>query len=107
MSSWLLLVLAIVFEIGGTTAMKLSEGFSKPIPSVMVVVCYVICFGALTLALREIDLSVAYAVWAGIGTALIAAVGIAVFGEPISALKVGSIAAIVLGVVGLNLSITH
>ncbi len=104
MKGGLILACAILLEIAGTTCMKLSDGFTKLMPSILIFVFYGLSFAALTFALRYIDLSITYAIWAGIGTAIIAVIGIIYFGEPISLLKVLSIGLIVLGVVGLNLS---
>ncbi|MBD2102230.1 multidrug efflux SMR transporter [Leptolyngbya sp. FACHB-261] len=101
--SWLYLVLAIVLEVSGTTCMKLSQGFTRFWPSVLIFVFYGLCFSCLTLALKRIDVSVAYAVWSGLGTALIAAIGVLWFREPLTSLKVASVGLIILGVLGLNL----
>lgn len=84
--------------------MKLSEGFSKLIPSVLIFVFYAVSFFFFTLALKGIDVSIAYAIWAGLGTALITAVGIFWFREPASALKLISLAVVVAGVIGLHVS---
>lgn len=100
---WTYLVLAILLEVSGTTCMKLSEGFTKTVPSILLFVFYSLSFGMLTLALKRIDVSVAYAVWSGVGTALIATIGVLWFKEPITALKLISLALIIGGVVGLNL----
>ena len=102
--SWLYLVLAIVLEVSGTTAMKLSQGFTKMLPSVLMFVCYGLSLSALTLALKRIEVSVAYAVWSGLGTALIATVGVLWLKEPLDSLKVISLMLIIMGVIGLNLS---
>jgi len=102
--SWFYLVLAIILEVAGTTAMKLSEGFSKIGPSIAMIVFYIASLFALTLALKKIDVSVAYAIWAGVGTSLIAIIGIIYFKEPLTLIKAISIALIIIGVVGLNLS---
>ena len=102
--TWLYLVLAIVFEVSGTTCMKLSEGLTKIVPSILLFVFYSLSFGALTLALKRIDVSVAYAVWSGVGTALIATIGVLWFKEPATVLKLISLGLIIIGVVGLNLS---
>ena len=102
--SWLFLTLAIVLEVCGTTCMKLSEGFSRLIPSVLIFIFYGFSFTAFTLALKRIDLSFAYAVWAGLGVLLIGAIGILYFREPISVLKVISTILIIAGVVGLYAS---
>jgi small multidrug resistance pump len=102
--TWLYLTLAIVLEVSGTTCMKLSEGFTKLGPSILLVVFYTLSFGMLTLALKRLDVSIAYAVWSGVGTALIAAIGVLWFKEPVTALKLISLGLIIAGVVGLNLS---
>ena len=101
---WFYLILAIAFEVAGTTCMKLSAGFTKLAPSVLMWVFYGICFGCLTLALKKVDVSLAYAIWSGLGTALIATVGVLYFREPVSILKVVGIVAIIGGVVALNMS---
>ena len=104
MNPWLALAVAIVLEVSGTVSMKLSDGFTRLAPSVLIFIFYGASFAVLTLALKKIDLGVAYAVWAGVGTALIAVVGILYFKEPLSALKVFSVFLIIAGVIGLNLS---
>lgn len=104
MQSVLYLTVAIILEVAGTTCMKLSEGFAKLIPSILIFVFYGLSFVALTFALKRIDLSVAYAVWSGLGTALIAAIGFLYFKEPVTAIKMGSIGLIIIGVIGLHLS---
>lgn len=104
MNHWLLLAGAIALEVTGTISMKLSDGFTKLVPSVVLVVCYLGSFALLTLALKKIDVGVAYAIWAGTGTALIALVGVWYFQEPLTVLKGLSIFLIIAGVVGLNLS---
>jgi len=101
---WLYLILAIVFEVVGTTAMKLSNGFTHPLPSVTVFVCYGCSIALLTLAVRSIDISVAYAIWSALGMTLITIIGIAWFKEPATVAKLVSIAIIIIGVVGLNFS---
>jgi len=105
--NWIVLMAAIVLEVAGTTSMKLSEGFSRLLPSVAIFVCYGLAFVALIYVLKSMDVSVAYAVWAGLGTALIALIGVAYFGESMDWLRGVSLALVVLGVVGLNLSGSH
>jgi small multidrug resistance pump len=102
--NWLFLVLAIVAEVVGTTCMKLSSGFTQLLPSVAMVIFYGLSLSALTMALKKIEVSVAYAIWSGLGTALIAIIGIFGFKEPATALKIMSILLIIIGVVGLNFS---
>ena len=104
---WLYLLLAILFEVLGTTAMKLSEGFTKTTPSIAMAIFYILSLVMLTLTLKKIDVSIAYAIWSGLGTALIASIGIMVFGESLTPMKIASIALIILGVIGLQLSMSH
>ncbi len=104
MQSWLYLICAIVFEVAGTTSMKLSFGFTKLLPSILLFVFYGLSFVAFTIALKGMEVSIAYAVWAGIGTLLIAVIGMAYFKEAVSVMKLCSIALIIIGVVGLHLS---
>ena len=101
---WLYLALAILSEVAGTTCMKLSAGFTKSTPSVLMWLFYGICFYFLTLTLKKVDVSVAYAIWSGVGTALIVTVGVLCFREPLSILKLVGIVAIICGVVALNIS---
>ncbi len=98
------LILAIVAEATGTTFVKVSEGFTKPVPSVLVLVSYASSLGFLGLALKKLDLGLAYAVWSDFGIALTASVGILWFEEPLTALKVVSLGLIMAGVLGLNLA---
>ena len=102
--SVLYLAAAIVLEICGTTLLKLSQGFTRIGPVGALFFCYAASFVLLSLALRVIDLSIAYALWSGVGTAIVAAIGIVWFGEPAGAWKLLSLTLIVLGVVGLHLS---
>jgi small multidrug resistance pump len=98
------LLLAIVAEVTGTTFVKLSDGFTKVLPTVMIVVFYGLSLGFLGLALKRVDLSLAYAIWSGLGITFIASVGILCFREPLTAIKLVSLGFIVAGVVGLNLA---
>ncbi|AKB19659.1 MULTISPECIES: multidrug efflux SMR transporter [unclassified Methanosarcina] len=104
MNYYYLLLLAIAFEVCGTICMKLSEGFTKLPPSVLIFVFYAISFFFFTLALKGIDVSIAYAIWAGLGTALITIAGIFYFREPTTALKIISLVVVIAGVIGLHLS---
>jgi small multidrug resistance pump len=102
MPAFLLLALAILAEVGATIALRVSDGFSKPVPAVIVVVGYGLSFWFLALALKEIPVSLTYAIWAGVGTALVAVAGVVAFDETMNAMKLASLAIIVLGVVGLS-----
>ena len=104
MKHWIILGAAILCEIGGTTCMKLSDGFTKPLPSTLLFILYAASFVLLTFAIKYIDLGVAYAIWAGAGTAVIAVIGFWCFEETITAVKVSCILLIIIGVVGLNLA---
>src|SRR5512141_882902 len=97
---WVWLAWTIAFEVAGATLMKLANGFSSLVPSVGVFVCYGLSLAGLTMVLKTIELSVAYAIWSGVGTAATALIGIWAFGESATLLKVASIALIITGVVG-------
>jgi small multidrug resistance pump len=107
MSAPILLALAIVAEVAGTVALRESDGFTRLLPSVAVVVGYAISFWLLALVLKDLSIGLTYAVWSAAGTALIAAIGVFAFGEPATSLKLASIALIIMGVVGLNLAGSH
>ncbi|MDR9504083.1 multidrug efflux SMR transporter [Brevibacillus agri] len=101
--SWVYLLLAILLEVAGTTSMKLSEGLSRPIPTVLMFVFYVLCFSSLSLALKEMEVGTAYAIWSGLGTAMIALIGVIVFKDAFTVKKVVAVALIIVGCVLLNL----
>ena len=98
----LYLLLAILFEVAGTTQMKFSEGFTQIQPSVLIFVFYIISFVFLALTLKRLEVSFAYAIWSGIGTLLIAFIGVFFFHEPINMMRLFSLGLIVIGVVGLK-----
>jgi small multidrug resistance pump len=101
-SAWAVLSLAILLEVGGTTSMRLSEGLTRLTPSVLIFVFYAGSFALNAMVIRTLGLSVVYAVWSGVGTVLTSLIGYLYFKEPASALKVGSAALIVLGVLGMH-----
>jgi len=101
---WVFLVMAILFEVAGTTCMKLSQGFARILPSILMFALYALSLSCVAMALKRIEVSVAYAVWSAVGTALIAAIGIVWFKESLSLLKVVSLLLIIAGVVGLHVS---
>jgi small multidrug resistance pump len=96
------LALAIGSEIVATVSLKLSDGFTRPIPGVVVVIGYAISFYALSISLRSIPLGVVYAVWSGVGTAAVVLIGFVLFREMLDAVKVAGIGLIIVGVVMLN-----
>jgi small multidrug resistance pump len=102
--AWWLLSIAIFFEICGTVCMRLSDGFTRLTPSVLIFVFYAFSFALNTLVVRVLGLSVVYAVWSGVGTVITAAIGIWYFKEPVTALKLASIGLVVIGVLGLHAS---
>ena len=104
--SWFFLFFAIILEVSGTIAMKYSEGFTRIGPTLFLFTCYFSSLYFVTISLKNIDLSVAYAVWAGLGTALIALIGFFYFKEDMSTIRIFSIFLIILGVIGLNLEST-
>ncbi len=102
-----MLVAAIAAEVGGTTALKYSEGFSRLWPSVLTVVGYAVSFVLLAQTLKTVSVGTAYAIWSGVGTAAIALIGVAFLGEGMSAVKAAGMALIIVGVVVLNLGGAH
>lgn len=104
---WILLVAAIAAEVTATTALKLSEGFTRLLPSVVVAVGYVVSFVLLAQVLRHLQVSVAYAIWSGVGTAAVAVIGILALKEPLTATKIVGVLLIIGGVVTLNLAGAH
>lgn len=101
---WLLVIIAGLLETGFAISLKASEGFSRLVPSVCFFLFAAGSFSLLATALRELPVGPAYAVWTGIGAAGTAVVGRAFLGEPVQALKLVSIALVIAGVVGLQLS---
>jgi small multidrug resistance pump len=102
--AWWLLSLAILFEICGTVCMRLSEGFTRLTPSALIFIFYAISFALNTYVIKVLGLSVVYAVWSGVGTAITAAIGIVYFKEPATAAKLASIGLVVIGVLGVHAS---
>ncbi|MCW8916494.1 MAG: multidrug efflux SMR transporter [Magnetovibrio sp.] len=104
MHPYALLGLAIVAEVVGTSALKLADGFTKLVPSLVVVVGYGLSFWLLAVTLKTLPIGFVYAVWAGAGVAAIALIGVFWFGESLSLSGVAGIALIIAGVVVLQLS---
>lgn len=98
---------AIIAEILGTTAMKYSEGFSRLWPSTITIAGYVIAFTLLAQTLKTVEVGTAYAIWAGVGTATIAAIGMVFLGEAANAAKVLGVLLVIAGVIVLNLGGSH
>lgn len=103
----LLLSGAIATEVIATVSLKASDGFSRPVLSAITIAGYVLSFWLLALVLKELSVGTTYAIWSAVGTAAVAVIGIAVYGEAASFLKIASLGLIVLGVIGLNAAGAH
>ncbi|MBD0413362.1 quaternary ammonium compound efflux SMR transporter SugE [Oryzicola mucosus] len=101
--SWIFLVFAGLFEIGWAVGLKYTDGFSRPMPTVLTVASMIVSLGLLGLALRDLPVGTAYAIWTGIGTVGTAVLGMWLFGEPATAMRLACIGLIVSGIVGLKL----
>lgn len=101
---WVLLVFAGLFEIGWAIGLKYTEGFTRLWPSVGTVVSMVISVGLLGLAMKSLPVGTAYAIWVGIGAVGTIILGMVLFNEPATALRIASIVLIVAGLVGLKLA---
>jgi len=104
MQSWIVLAVAIACEVAGTIFMKFSNSLTRWIWIPPMLIAYVLSLLGLALALRTIEVGIAYAVWAACGTLLIALIGIVFFGESLSLIKVVAIILVIAGVIGLNLA---
>jgi quaternary ammonium compound-resistance protein SugE len=105
--AWVLLIIAGAFETGFAVMLKQSDGFTKILPTVLFAVFALASFGLLNLALKDLPVGTAYAVWTGIGAAGTATVGILALGEPSSALRIVCISLIVIGAIGLQAVESH
>jgi quaternary ammonium compound-resistance protein SugE len=105
--AWILLIAAGLFETGFAVMLGASDGFTKPVPTVLFAVCALASFGLLTLALRDLPVGTAYAVWTGLGAAGTAIVGMVALDEPADATRIVAIALIVTGAVGLQAVESH
>ncbi|MFC9908288.1 MULTISPECIES: multidrug efflux SMR transporter [unclassified Streptomyces] len=104
---YLLLAGAIAAEVAATTAMKYSDGFSRLWPSLLTALGYAVAFALLAQTLKTVSVGTAYAIWAGVGTAVVAVIGMLFLGEGMSLTKAAGIALIIVGVVVLNLGGAH
>ncbi len=104
---YVLLGFAIVAEILATSLMKETDGFTRPLPTLACIAGYVVAFALLAQAVKSVQVGVAYAMWAGIGTVAIAVIGALFLSEPMTAAKAAGIALVVAGVTVLNLGGAH
>ncbi|MDU2408931.1 DMT family transporter [Acinetobacter junii] len=103
MKNWIFLCVAIIAEVIATSALKSSEGFSKPIASVIVVLGFIIAFYCLSLTLKTIPVGIAYAIWSGVGIVLVTIIAWIVFDQKLDVWGIIGIALIMCGVLILNL----
>lgn len=102
--AWFLLIVAILLELTGTTCMKLSNGLSRLWPTVAMFASYFACTGCMAVAAKKIDISIVYGVWCGVGIAVISVIGVVVFKETMTPMKISGLILVLLGTVLLKLS---
>ena len=105
--AWVFLFFAGLFEIGWAMGLKQTEGFTRLVPSLLTAASMIVSLGLLGLALKTLPLGTAYAIWTGIGTVGTVVVGMMIYGEPASTVRLGCVALIVTGIVGLKLVSAH
>jgi quaternary ammonium compound-resistance protein SugE len=105
--AWVFLFLAGLFEVGWAMGLKETDGLTRLVPSLLTAASMVVSLGLLGLALRTLPLGTAYAIWTGIGTVGTVVAGMMIYGEPASAVRLGCVALIVTGIVGLKLVSAH
>ncbi len=101
---WIYLLAAGLSEIGWSIGLKYTEGFTRPVPTVLTVVSMIVSLALLGLALKTLPLGTAYAVWTGIGTVGTVLLGIVLFGEAATAMRLACVGLILAGIVGLKLA---
>lgn len=102
--SWIILFCAGLFEIGWAVGLKYTEGFTRPLPTALTIGAMAVSIGLLGMAVKELPLGTAYAVWTGVGAVGTVIAGIILFGEAVTLMRVASVALIVAGLVGLKVS---
>ncbi|WP_017938690.1 quaternary ammonium compound efflux SMR transporter SugE [Zestomonas thermotolerans] len=102
--SWIILFFAGLFEVAWAVGLKYTEGFTRPLPTLLTVAAMLVSLGLLGLAMKQLPLGTAYAVWTGVGAVGTVIAGILLFGESVALLRLASVALIVTGLVGLKLS---
>lgn len=100
---WIYLALAIAAEVAATSTLRTTDRFTAPVPTIAVLVGFLVSFYLLSLVIRDVPLAVAYAVWAGVGTVVVAAIGVFGLGESMSFVRMSGVVCVVVGVVGVNL----
>ncbi|MFC6338330.1 quaternary ammonium compound efflux SMR transporter SugE [Pseudomonas sp. CCM 7891] len=102
--SWIILFFAGLFEVGWAVGLKYTDGFSKPLPTALTIAAMAISLGLLGLAMKELPLGTAYAIWTGVGAVGTVIAGIILFGESMALFRLASVALIIAGLVGLKIS---
>ena len=102
--SWFILLLAGLFEVGWAVGLKYTDGFTRPLPTLLTVAAIIVSLALLGLAMKELPLGTAYAIWTGVGAVGTVIAGIMLFGEAVTLLPLASVALIVCGLIGLKLS---
>ncbi|MFP0198885.1 MULTISPECIES: quaternary ammonium compound efflux SMR transporter SugE [Pseudomonas] len=102
--SWIILFFAGLFEVGWAVGLKFTDGFTRPLPTVLTVAAMAISLGLLGLAMKELPLGTAYAIWTGVGAVGTVIAGIILFGESMALIRLASVALIVTGLIGLKVS---
>lgn len=101
---WIILVFAGLFEIGWAIGLKYTEGFTRLWPSIGTIAAMAVSLGLLGIAMKSLPVGTAYAIWVGVGAVGTVILGIVLFDEPVNALRIGSVALIIAGLVGLKLA---
>jgi quaternary ammonium compound-resistance protein SugE len=102
--SWIILFFAGLFEVGWAVGLKYTEGFSRPLPTTLTVAAMAVSLGLLGLAMKELPLGTAYAIWTGVGAVGTVIAGVILFGESMALVRLLSVALIISGLIGLKLS---
>ncbi|MEO8492536.1 MULTISPECIES: quaternary ammonium compound efflux SMR transporter SugE [unclassified Pseudomonas] len=102
--SWIILFFAGLFEVGWAVGLKYTDGFSKPLPTALTIAAMAISLGLLGLAMKELPLGTAYAIWTGVGAVGTVIAGIVLFGESMALFRLASVALIICGLIGLKIS---
>lgn len=102
--SWIILFFAGLFEVGWAVGLKYTEGFTRPLPTALTVLAMAISLGLLGLAMKNLPLGTAYAIWTGIGAVGTVIAGVILFGESVALMRLGSVALIICGLIGLKMS---
>ncbi|WP_165672775.1 quaternary ammonium compound efflux SMR transporter SugE [Metapseudomonas otitidis] len=102
--SWIILFFAGLFEVGWAVGLKYTEGFTRPLPTALTMLAMAISLGLLGLAMKHLPLGTAYAIWTGIGAVGTVIAGVILFGESVALMRLGSVALIIFGLIGLKMS---